>query len=172
MAVKPVVTYGHKSLRTVAQEIVDFKDINILINDLFDTMYENDGIGLAANQIGVNFKIFVVDISHTEEAESPMVFINGKIMDCSGETIDTEGCLSLPDIRIRVKRCSEILFSYLDENLVHHEKTFSGLLSTVIQHENDHLEAKLITDYASPSDLIKYEKKLNELLESNAKRRS
>jgi len=172
MAVKPVVTYGHKSLRTVAQEIVDFKDINILINDLFDTMYENDGIGLAANQIGVNFKIFVVDISHTDEADSPLVFINGKIKQCIGEETDTEGCLSLPDIRIRVKRCSEILFSYFDENLVHHEKTFSGLLSTVIQHENDHLEAKLITDYASPSELIKYEKKLNKLLESNAKRRS
>ena len=108
MAVKKVVKFGHPALRTISDDINDFSNINQLITDLFDTMYEFDGIGLAANQIAVTKRIFVVDISHTEECDSPMVFINGEIEEGDGSIIDSEGCLSLPDIRINVERFKTI----------------------------------------------------------------
>ena len=104
MAVKKVVTFGHPALRTQSKNIDNFNDIRVLIDDMFDTMYEFDGIGLAANQIGLNKRIFVVDISHTEECDSPMVFINGHIIKGEGSCVDSEGCLSLPEIRINVER--------------------------------------------------------------------
>ena len=160
MAVQKVVTYGHSALRAISKNITDFSKIRSLIDDLFDTMYEFDGIGLAANQIGINKRIFVVDISHTEECESPLVFINGKIIDGEGSCVDSEGCLSLPEIRINVERYESIIYENLDHNLEKHTKSFNGFLATVIQHENDHLDGKLITDYATPADLLKYDKAL------------
>ena len=166
MAVQKVVTYGHKSLREVCTDITDFSNIEELINNLFDTMYEFDGIGLASNQIGINKRMFVVDITHTEECDSPLVFINGKIEKGNGSCVDSEGCLSLPEIRINVERFDTITYSYIDENLERCTKEFSGLLATVIQHENDHLDGKLITDYATPADLLKYDKALK-LMKSN-----
>jgi len=166
MAVQKVVTYGHKALREVCTDITDFSNIEELINNLFDTMYEFDGIGLASNQIGINKRMFVVDITHTEECDSPLVFINGKIEKGNGSCVDSEGCLSLPEIRINVERFDTITYSYIDENLERRTKEFSGLLATVIQHENDHLDGKLITDYATPADLLKYDKALK-LMKSN-----
>ena len=160
MSVRKVVTYGHPVLKKVSSEITDFSDIESFIQDLFDTMYEFDGIGLAANQLGVDKRIFVVDISHMEESDAdsdkPLVFINGRIENPSGSCLDSEGCLSLPGIRIDVQRYESIQYSYIDENLNKCSKVFSGLLSRVIQHENDHLDGKLITDYATPSDLLEY----------------
>ena len=167
MAVKKVVKFGHPALRTISDNIKDFSNINQLITDLFDTMYEFDGIGLAANQIAITKRIFVVDISHTDECDSPLVFINGEIEKGDGSVVDSEGCLSLPDIRINVERFNTIEYSYLDENLDQHTKKFSGLLSTVIQHENDHLNGKIITDYATPADLIKYDKALKQMKSEN-----
>ena len=167
MAVKKVVKFGHPALRTISDNIKDFSNINQLITDLFDTMYEFDGIGLAANQIAITKRIFVVDISHTDECDSPLVFINGEIEKGDGCAVDSEGCLSLPDIRINVERFNTIEYTYLDENLDQHTKKFSGLLSTVIQHENDHLNGKIITDYATPADLIKYDKALKQMKSEN-----
>tara|TARA_B100000927_G_scaffold83894_1_gene67348 strand:+ start:7851 stop:8360 length:510 start_codon:yes stop_codon:yes gene_type:complete len=167
MAVKKVVKFGHPALRTISDNIKDFSNINQLITDLFDTMYEFDGIGLAANQIAITKRIFVVDISHTDECDSPLVFINGKIEKGDGSVVDSEGCLSLPDIRINVERFNTIEYTYLDENLDQHTKKFSGLLSTVIQHENDHLNGKIITDYATPADLLKYDKALKQMKSEN-----
>tara|TARA_B100001250_G_scaffold73674_1_gene60177 strand:- start:2601 stop:3110 length:510 start_codon:yes stop_codon:yes gene_type:complete len=166
MAVQKVVTYGHKALREVCTDIIDFSNIEELINNLFDTMYEFDGIGLASNQIGINKRMFVVDITHTDECDSPLVFINGRIEKGNGSCVDSEGCLSLPEIRINVERFDTITYSYIDENLERCTKEFSGLLATVIQHENDHLDGKLITDYATPADLLKYDKALK-LMKSN-----
>ena len=128
MAVKKVVTFGHPALRVPSKNIVNFNDIRELIDDMFDTMYEFDGIGLAANQIGLNKRIFVVDISHTEECESPLVFINGKIINGDGSCVDSEGCLSLPEIRINVERYESITYEYLDHNLEKHTKSFNGFL--------------------------------------------
>ena len=173
MAVKKVVTYGHPVLRKVSSDITDFSNIDSLIQDLFDTMYEFDGIGLASNQIGIDKRIFVVDISHMEESDEesdkPLVFINGRIDNTVGSDVDSEGCLSLPEIRINVERYESIRYKYLDRNLNKHSKNFSGLLARIIQHENDHLDGKLITDYATPADLLKHGKALELMRAENTK---
>lgn len=173
MAVRKVVTYGHPVLKKVSSDITDFSEINSLIQDLFDTMYEFDGIGLASNQIGIDKRIFVVDISHmeesNEESDTPLVFINGRIDNTLGSNVDSEGCLSLPEIRINVERYESIRYKYLDRNLNKYSKNFSGLLARIIQHENDHIDGKLITDYATPSDLLKYGKALELMRLENTK---
>ena len=173
MAVKKVVTYGHPVLRKVSSDITDFSNIDSLIQDLFDTMYEFDGIGLASNQIGIDKRIFVVDISHMEESDEesdkPLVFINGRVDNTVGSDVDSEGCLSLPEIRINVERYESIRYKYLDRDLNKHSTNFSGLLARIIQHENDHLDGKLITDYATPADLLKYGKALELMREENTK---
>ena len=173
MAVKKVVTYGHPVLRKVSSDITDFSNIDSLIQDLFDTMYEFDGIGLASNQIGIDKRIFVVDISHMEESDEesnkPLVFINGRVDNTVGSDVDSEGCLSLPEIRINVERYESIRYKYLDRDLNKHSKNFSGLLARIIQHENDHLDAKLITDYPTPADLLKHGKALELMRAENTK---
>ena len=173
MAVKKVVTYGHPVLRKVSSDITDFSNIDSLIQDLFDTMYEFDGIGLASNQIGIDKRIFVVDISHMEESDEesdkPLVFINGRIDNTVGSDVDSEGCLSLPEIRINVERYESIRYKYLDRDLNKHSTNFSGLLARIIQHENDHLDGKLITDYATPADLLKHGKALELMRTENTK---
>ena len=173
MAVKKVVTYGHPVLRKVSSDITDFSNIDSLIQDLFDTMYEFDGIGLASNQIGIDKIIFVVDISHMEESDEesnkPLVFINGRVDNTVGSDVDSEGCLSLPEIRINVERYESIRYKYLDRDLNKHSTNFSGLLARIIQHENDHLDGKLITDYATPADLLKHGKALELMRTENTK---
>lgn len=173
MAVRKVVTYGHPVLRKVSSDITDFSNIDSLIQDLFDTMYEFDGIGLASNQIGIDKRIFVVDISHMEESDEesnkPLVFINGRVDNTVGSDVDSEGCLSLPEIRINVERYESIRYKYLDRDLNKHSKNFSGLLARIIQHENDHLDGKLITDYATPADLLKHGKALELMRAENTK---
>ena len=173
MAVRKVVTYGHPVLRKVSSDITDFSNIDSLIQDLFDTMYEFDGIGLASNQIGIDKRIFVVDISHMEESDEesdkPLVFINGRVDNTVGSDVDSEGCLSLPEIRINVERYESIRYKYLDRDLNKHSKNFSGLLARIIQHENDHLDGKLITDYATPADLLKHGKVLELMRAENTK---
>ena len=91
MAVKKVVKFGHPALRTISDNIKDFSNINQLITDLFDTMYEFDGIGLAANQIAITKRIFVVDISHTDECDSPLVFIKEEIENKFKQILITSG---------------------------------------------------------------------------------
>ena len=173
MAVKKVVTYGHPVLRKVSSDITDFSNLDSLIQDLFDTMYEFDGIGLASNQIGIDKRIFVVDISHMEESDEesnkPLVFINGRVDNTVGSDVDSEGCLSLPEIRINVERYESIRYKYLDRDLNKHSTNFSGLLARIIQHENDHLDGKLITDYATPADLLKHGKALELMRAENTK---
>ena len=173
MAVKKVVTYGHPVLRKVSSDITDFSNLDSLIQDLFDTMYEFDGIGLASNQIGIDKRIFVVDISHMEESDEesdkPLVFINGRADNAVGSDVDSEGCLSLPEIRINVERYESIRYKYLDRDLNKHSTNFSGLLARIIQHENDHLDGKLITDYATPADLLKHGKALELMRAENTK---
>ena len=142
-----------------------------LIKEMFETMYEANGVGLAAPQVGINKRIFVLDIKHMSGYgdTSPMVFMNGVIESGSGSCVDSEGCLSLPEIRINIERFDTITYSYVDENLERCTKEFSGFLATVIQHENDHLDGKLITDYATPSDILKYDKALKLMKSNNVK---
>ena len=147
MAVREVVHYGDPILRKVCKPVKDFKKLSSLIDDMFDTMYEESGIGLAANQIGVDLNLFIIDISGIEEeTESVHIFINGEVMESSGESWFEEGCLSIPNVRLEVKRPEFIQFKYQDENGTEHIEEMRGLLARAIQHEIDHLKGVFIVD--------------------------
>ncbi len=147
MAVREVVHYGDPILRKVCKPVKDFKKLSSLIDDMFDTMYEESGVGLAANQIGVDLNLFIIDISGIEEEiESVHIFINGEIMESSGESWFEEGCLSIPNIRLEVKRPEFIQFKYQDETGTEHIEEMGGLLARAIQHEIDHLKGVFIVD--------------------------
>ena len=147
MAVREVVHYGDSILRKVCKPVKDFKKLSSLIDDMFDTMYEESGVGLAANQIGVDLNLFIIDISGIEgETESVHIFINGEIMESSGESWFEEGCLSIPNVRLEVKRPEFIQFRYQDQNGIEHIEEMRGLLARAIQHEIDHLKGVFIVD--------------------------
>ena len=134
-----------------------------IIPDMFDTMYELEGIGLAANQIGLNLNLMVIDISHTDEIYPPIVFANGTILERSGNESMDEGCLSIPGIQVNVSRSETIIFSYQDTEGNSHEGEFSGLMARVIQHEIDHLNGRLIIDHATIVERNRLKKQLKEL---------
>lgn len=150
MAIKRVLHYGEESLREPSKEVHKVsKKISDLIRDLFDTMYAQNGVGLAAPQIGVNLRVFVVDASTKENPMDPMVFINPKIIKKSGAVKSTEGCLSFPEAYSDVVRYKDIMVKATNE----HGKTFvmeakdGSLLARCIQHENDHLDGILFIDH-------------------------
>ncbi|MEO9513858.1 MAG: peptide deformylase [Flavobacteriaceae bacterium] len=159
----PIVAYGEPVLRKVATEIVkDYPKLDELISNMWETMYNAHGVGLAAPQIGLPIRLFLVDTSpfsndeelSEEEQESlkefKRVFINATIKKETGEEWDfNEGCLSIPDVREDVKRKPEITITYQDENFKLHTETYNGLLARVIQHEYDHIEGILFTDKLS-----------------------
>ena len=105
MAVLEVVNYGNPILRKVCEPVKDFTKLDAVVDDMFDSMYEAEGIGLAANQVGIDLNLFIIDITHTEESESTHIFINSSIIETSGdEELFQEGCLSLPGIALDVLR--------------------------------------------------------------------
>ena len=161
MSAKNVVHYGNPILKNKCKPVTNFSDLDILINDMFDTMYEENGIGLAANQVGVDLNLFIIDISDIEEeGESIHIFINGEIIDSSGESWFEEGCLSIPDVRLDVKRPEIITFKYQDlEGKIHTDKV-EGLLARAIQHEVDHLNGVFIIDRVSKTTKITVDKEL------------
>ena len=114
MAVLEVINYGNPILRKKCNMVTDFSKLSGFIDDMFDTMYEEEGIGLAANQVGFDLDLFVIDISHTDENEFPRIFVNGEIISSDGESIYSEGCLSIPLIALEVKRPEKIGFKYQD----------------------------------------------------------
>lgn len=151
----PIVAYGDPVLRKKAEDIPkDYPELQELISNMFETMYNASGVGLAAPQVGLPIRLFVIDLSDKEEPgyESfKKVFINAEILEEKGVLWDfNEGCLSIPDIREDVRRLDTVVISYYDENWVHHEETFDGMGARVIQHEYDHIEGKLFTDKLSP----------------------
>jgi peptide deformylase len=153
----PIVIYGHPVLRKVAVEITkDYPGLNQLVEDLFETMYHSEGMGLAAPQIGKSIRIFVIDGKPLEEDEPSLadfkkVFINAKISERCGELQPmNEGCLSIPNLREEVMRESHIRITYYDENWQYHDKVFDGYKARIIQHEYDHTEGILFTDKISP----------------------
>lgn len=155
--IRPVYIYGSSVLRKVAQDITpEYPNIKELINDMFETMYHSDGVGLAAPQIGLSIRLFVIDATPFEEDDEEVkdfkrVFINAKIVERSGEKkLFNEGCLSIPNLREDVERDDVIRMQYLDENFEPHEEVFSGIRSRIVQHEYDHLEGILFTDKVSP----------------------
>lgn len=163
MAVLPVVKLGETILRTQIRRVENVSEVTSLVEDMFDTMYQEDGIGLAANQVGADFNLAVVDISHTDECETPLVLVNGEIVDKWGESVVEEGCLSLPGIRVDVPRSEGIRFRYQDLSGTVHEENCEGLLARVIQHEMDHLNGMLIVDRISPVLRQQFKKQLKEI---------
>jgi len=149
----PVVVYGHPVLKKVAEDInKDYPGLRELVNDMFETMYNAEGVGLAAPQIGKSIRIFIIDGApladdEPEFASFKKVFINPRIIEKNGETVPmNEGCLSIPNIREEVKRESFIRMQYYDENWEFHDETFDGYKARVIQHEYDHLDGVLFVE--------------------------
>ena len=167
MAVLPITVYGDKILRKKATKVteVDLKTIE-LIKNMFDTMRNANGIGLAANQVGSDKSIFVVDISQVEDYEDtkPIALINPKIINRSEKKIlMEEGCLSIPDVREEVRRPESITIVYHDTDLKEHTMEADGLMARVMQHEYDHLQGILFTDLL-PDDVKKrYKRDINKI---------
>ncbi len=162
--VLPIVAYGDPVLRKEALEISkDFPKLHELIENMFETMYEARGIGLAAPQVGQAIRLFIVDATIFEDDEDlseeeqkfaatfKRVFINAKIIEEMGdEWAFNEGCLSIPNIREDVFRQPQIVIEYEDENFKKHKETLSGIVARIVQHEYDHIEGILFTDKLSP----------------------
>ncbi len=159
----PIVAYGDPVLKKKGEEISqDYPNLNELLENMFETMYNAMGVGLAAPQIGLPIRLFLVDTSpFGEDEELPevernvlkdfkKVFINAKIIEEEGDKwAFNEGCLSIPDVREDVFRQPQITVEYYDENFKKHTETFDGLIARVIQHEYDHIEGVLFTDKLS-----------------------
>ncbi len=166
----PIYLYGHPVLREVAEDITpDYPKLKELIQSMWDSMYESDGIGLAAPQIGKSIRLLVIDASPMAEyfpecKDFKTVMINATITEESEEECtEEEGCLSLPGIHESVKRPKTITIEYLDENFEPQERTFSGFAARVIQHEYDHLDGMLFTDHISTLRKRLIKKKLDSI---------
>lgn len=150
MSIKKIVQYGSDTLRAKSKEVTKVsKKIQTLIHDMLDTMYANNGVGLAAPQIGENLRIFVIDVSTGNEPLNPMVFINPKIIHKSGACSSYEGCLSFPEAYTDVKRYANVKVKAIGSNgkpFVLEAKDGS-LLARAIQHEFDHLDGVLFVDH-------------------------
>jgi peptide deformylase len=162
----PIVAYGAQVLRKKADAInKDYPELSSLLENMWLTMYNSNGVGLAAPQINKSIRLFLVDsmqmFENMEEDDNPtqyadfpgikQVFINAQILDVSGDTwAYNEGCLSIPKIREDVMRPLNVTLQYQDENFATHTQTFTGLTARVILHEYDHIEGKLFIDYLTP----------------------
>jgi peptide deformylase len=149
MAILDVLRFPDERLRMVAKKIEKIdKSITAIIADMFDTMRDENGIGLAATQVDVHKQLVVMDVSENQDA--PMVFINPEITHKEGKTISEEGCLSVPNNYAQVERAEKITVSALDKTGEPFTLEADGLLAICIQHELDHLKGKLFVDYLSP----------------------
>ncbi|MCW2387736.1 peptide deformylase [Sphingobium sp. B11D3B] len=158
MAIRPILETPDPILRTISTpvEAID-NDLQTLIDDMFDTMYDAPGIGLAAIQVGVPKRVLVIDLQEPESdaedappVKNPLVFINPQILDGSPESsVYNEGCLSVPDQYAEVERPARIRASWMDRQGRIHEEELEGLLATCLQHEMDHLEGILFIDHLS-----------------------
>ena len=150
MSIRKVVKYGDAVLRTPSKEVHKVSQkVKNLVQDLLDTMYKQNGVGLAAPQIGENYRIFVIDVSTGNEPLNPLVFINPKIIKKSGARLSHEGCLSFPEAFTDVKRYANVMVKALDANgrsFVLEAKD-GTLLARCIQHEFDHLDGILFVDH-------------------------
>jgi len=170
----PIVVYGDPVLKERAIEIEkDTVDILQVSEDMFETMKNASGIGLAAPQIGLSIRMFVVDGSGTEDEDMmdfKRIFINPQIVEVSdGDWVYEEGCLSIPHIREDVTRPNTVKIKYLDENLDEHEEVYEGLKARIIQHEYDHIEGVLFIDHLTPFKRRILKGKLVDITKGNVK---
>ncbi len=153
----PIYVYGSPVLRKETESVAAIdQEIRQLVDDMFETMYAANGVGLAAPQIGKSLRIFVIDASIYEEDDPSLTgfkkaFINAEIYEHSDETVVLEeGCLSLPKLYENVRRPESIRIRYTDESGAAYDETYSGTAARVIQHEYDHIEGKLFADHLPP----------------------
>ena len=155
----PIVAFGAPILRTKCCDItVDYPELAVLLDNMWETMHEASGVGLAAPQINKSIRLFLIDTTPFLDDEDKLkvqavkkVFINARIIEEKGEEWDfNEGCLSIPEVREDIRRKSSITIEYLDEHFKKHVEIFDGLVARVIQHEYDHINGVLFTDKLSP----------------------
>jgi peptide deformylase len=182
----PIVAYGHPILRKVAHDIDEnYPDLPKLIEDMWETMYASNGVGLAAPQVNRDIRLFVMDsaqiFANMDEDERKeenypdapgikQAFINAHIIEEIGDDwAYNEGCLSIPKIREDIYRAEEVTLKYRDENFKEHTKTFSGVTARIILHEYDHIDGKLFIDHISPLKRKLLRRKLDDISKGNVK---
>lgn len=180
----PIVAYGAPVLRKIAKDIdAGYPDLKKLLEDMWETMYSSNGVGLAAPQINRDIRLFVVDsaqiFENLDEEEKNLyndgpgikkAFINAKVLSTDGdEWAYNEGCLSIPKIREDVMRASNVTLQYCDEHFVEHTEVFTGITARVILHEYDHIEGKLFIDYLKPLRKKMLQGKLNDISKGKVK---
>jgi peptide deformylase len=179
----PIVAYGAAVLRKVSEPInADYPNLTKLIEDMWETMYDSNGVGLAAPQVNRAIRLFVMDSQQIFENAEPddevypdapgikRVFINAEILELSGnEWVYNEGCLSIPKIREDVLRHEKVTLKYMDENFVEHTDIFDGMTARIILHEYDHIEGKLFIDYIKPLRKKMLQGKLNDIHKGKVK---
>lgn len=172
----PIYLYGHPVLRKVAQDISpDYPDLEKLIANMWETMYDSDGIGLAAPQIGRDIRLFVIDADalkedYPETKDFKRVFINAKIVEYSEDKWSVqEGCLSIPGVHEKVERPNTITIEYLNEKFETQKETLSGFAARVVQHEYDHIEGILFTDLISSMRKAMVKSKLKAISEGRVR---
>ena len=171
----PIYMYGHPVLREIAEPIdpqtVDKEELKTLLDNMFETMYHSEGVGLAAPQIGLSKRVVVIDGTPLAEdfeecKDLKLTLINPEIEILDGDEVSRpEGCLSLPGISEDVKRTEHLRLCWLDENLQPHEQEFSGFASRIIQHECDHLEGHVFIDHISGIRKQLIKRKLTNIIE-------
>jgi len=174
----PIVAYGHPVLRKVCDDITpEYPDLKKLIADMWDTMYNSNGVGIAAPQINRAIRLFVIDTvqivegfdeqdkkDYPDEKPVKQVFINAHKVEETGEPwAYNEGCLSIPKVREDVKRAEKVRLRYVDENFQEHEAEFDGITARVILHEYDHIDGKLFIDHLPPLKKRLIKKKLEDI---------
>ncbi|ANE75037.1 peptide deformylase [Dickeya solani] len=168
MSVLQVLHFPDERLRIKAQPVKEVNaEIQRIVDDMFDTMYEEEGIGLAATQVDIHQRIIVIDVS--EDRDQRLVLINPELLDKSGDTGIEEGCLSIPETRALVPRAEHVNVRALDREGNPFELEADGLLAICIQHEMDHLVGKLFIDYLSPLKRQRIRQKLEKLARQNSK---
>ena len=181
----PIVAYGHPVLRKVAHDIgPDYPNLSKLIDDMWETLYNSSGVGLAAPQVNKDIRLFLVDSSQIfnqmkedkEQHSYPdapgikQVFINAHIRELDGfEWSYNEGCLSIPKIREDIKRQSVVTIEFMDENFHQHMRTYQGLTARIILHEYDHIEGKLFIDHITSLKRKLLKGKLNDISKGKIK---
>jgi peptide deformylase len=163
MSLLTILHFPDDRLRTVAKPVERVDDkLRSIIDDMFETMYEAPGIGLAATQVNFHQRLIVIDVS--EDKSQPLVFINPEILEKEGVEEMDEGCLSVPGIYEKVQRADKVKVRALDRNGESFEMEADGLLAVCIQHEIDHLDGKLFVDYLSSLKRQRIKKKLEKQL--------
>ncbi|MDF1558632.1 MAG: peptide deformylase [Bacteroidales bacterium] len=166
----PIYVYGHPVLRKVARDIErDFPDLDALIADMFETMYQSEGLGLAAPQIGKSIRLFIIDgeplgDDYPDMKNFKQAFINPQVTERKGERVPmNEGCLSIPGIHEEVDRESEVRILYYDQEWNFHDEVYKGYKARVVLHEYDHLDGVLFTDRLHPLRRRLIRGKLNDI---------